>query len=492
MALAAKFPVKLEVSEKTEAGVFHTISKGNGNCSGLFGDSVKLRGDILVEDTSKSASSLTTTEEKEGSNSMLIGSTSRDGVDISSGVYSNSFRELPARLHESRPVPAGTGVFDEVEDESLEDVVSSQNSAISSQISPDCLFSRNEHMLSRSLLRCTEQDFIHRNMPNSTRNSTTYTELIRMQEVKSNYCSDFGSLSHATLNTVDYSNTIQAEIRFPYPSSAPKIACLTQPAASDSLTKLLYGIDGSMAKDNSTFAAEPTRGTNFVSPIVDKYFQPSSLETTPFTRDTYSKYISTNEAEATCVQQNRNLDLQQKYTTNTKQIDPEIVQSGCSQLSDNVGIQIVNVQNDHSSNFEIPEGVASNLIDNSKDAKSASSKIPHDVPKVKKARVGAGKKRTFDWDILRKEVLCNHGNKERGHNAKDSIDWERIRQADVKEISETIRERGMNNMLAERIKVSLTTSLVKNESMHKSYKHVYISVDLLICQILSTFSCRTF
>jgi hypothetical protein len=458
MALAAKFPVKLEVSEKTEAGVFHTISEGNGNCSGLFGDSVKLRGDILVEDANKSASSLTTTEEKEGSNSIeLIGSTSGDGVDIASGVYSNSFRELPARLHESRPVPAGTGVFDEVEDESLEDVVSSQNSAISYQISPDCLLSRNEHMLSRSLLRCTEQDFTHRNLPNSTRNSTTYTELIRMQEVKSNYCSDFGSSSHSALTTVDYCNTIQAETRFPYPSSAPKIACLTQPAASDSLTTLLYGMGGPLGKDNSTFADEPTRGANFVSSIVDKYFQPSSLETTLFTRDTYSEYISTNEAEATCVQQNKNLDFQQKYTTNTKQIDPEIVQSGCSQPSDNVGIQTVNVQNDHSSNFfEIPEEVASNLTDNSKDAKSASSKIPHDVLKVKKPRVGAGKKRTYDWDILRKEVLCNHGNKERGHNAKDLIDWERIRQADVKEISETIRERGMNNMLAERIKVSTT------------------------------------
>lgn len=38
-------------------------------------------------------------------------------------------------------------------------------------------------------------------------------------------------------------------------------------------------------------------------------------------------------------------------------------------------------------------------------------------------------------------------------NTMDSADWEAVRLADVKEVAHTIRDRGMNNVLAERIKV---------------------------------------
>ncbi|TVU19614.1 hypothetical protein EJB05_35773 [Eragrostis curvula] len=57
----------------------------------------------------------------------------------------------------------------------------------------------------------------------------------------------------------------------------------------------------------------------------------------------------------------------------------------------------------------------------------------------------------FDWDKLRREV-CNEGRmKERSFERRDSVDWEAVRCADVQRISHAIRERGMNNILAERI-----------------------------------------
>lgn len=84
-----------------------------------------------------------------------------------------------------------------------------------------------------------------------------------------------------------------------------------------------------------------------------------------------------------------------------------------------------------------------------------------DASKSKKGKAGKGKKDTFDWDSLRKEAQPNGFKRERTANTKDSLDWEAVRHADVSEIAETIKERGMNNMLAERIK-DLLDRLVKD------------------------------
>lgn len=77
-----------------------------------------------------------------------------------------------------------------------------------------------------------------------------------------------------------------------------------------------------------------------------------------------------------------------------------------------------------------------------------------------KARKGTGKsekekKSAMDWDSLRKQVQSNGIKKERSRNTMDSMDYEALRCAGVSEISKTIKERGMNNMLAERMKVPI-------------------------------------
>ncbi|PNT18319.2 hypothetical protein POPTR_010G234400v4 [Populus trichocarpa] len=70
--------------------------------------------------------------------------------------------------------------------------------------------------------------------------------------------------------------------------------------------------------------------------------------------------------------------------------------------------------------------------------------------KARKGKVEGEKKDAFDWDSLRKQVQAN-GRKERAKDTMDSLDYEAVRSARVKEISDAIKERGMNNMLAERI-----------------------------------------
>ncbi|CAN6452357.1 unnamed protein product [Victoria cruziana] len=56
------------------------------------------------------------------------------------------------------------------------------------------------------------------------------------------------------------------------------------------------------------------------------------------------------------------------------------------------------------------------------------------------------------WEPLRQQVLKELGTQERSPNRNDSLDWQAVRRADVNEIAQTIKERGMNNMLAERIR----------------------------------------
>ncbi|CBI30244.3 unnamed protein product, partial [Vitis vinifera] len=82
----------------------------------------------------------------------------------------------------------------------------------------------------------------------------------------------------------------------------------------------------------------------------------------------------------------------------------------------------------------------------------ASNEIGVDTSKAKKGKARREEKNTLHWDNLRKEAQVNGRKRERTVNTMDSLDWEAVRCSDVNEIANTIKERGMNNMLAERIK----------------------------------------
>ncbi|KAI7730166.1 hypothetical protein M8C21_001454 [Ambrosia artemisiifolia] len=81
--------------------------------------------------------------------------------------------------------------------------------------------------------------------------------------------------------------------------------------------------------------------------------------------------------------------------------------------------------------------------------------VKEDGKNISKGRKGIPedeKKKAFDWDSLRREALLNCEKKGRSKDAADSLDYEALRRAHVNEISDAIRERGMNNLLADRIK----------------------------------------
>lgn len=81
------------------------------------------------------------------------------------------------------------------------------------------------------------------------------------------------------------------------------------------------------------------------------------------------------------------------------------------------------------------------------------------------AKVAKEKKKTFDWDYLRKEAYQKCGKRERNPDTMDSLNWEAVRLADVNEIADAIKERGMNNMLADRIKEFLNRLVKEHEDI---------------------------
>ncbi|MCL7045451.1 hypothetical protein MKW94_009611 [Papaver nudicaule] len=74
-----------------------------------------------------------------------------------------------------------------------------------------------------------------------------------------------------------------------------------------------------------------------------------------------------------------------------------------------------------------------------------------DTPKAKRKSVKE-KKEEFDWDSLRRDACHQGAQRKRTADTMDTLDYEAVRCAEVSEIAKAIRERGMNNMLGERIK----------------------------------------
>ncbi|XP_027363218.1 protein ROS1-like [Abrus precatorius] len=92
------------------------------------------------------------------------------------------------------------------------------------------------------------------------------------------------------------------------------------------------------------------------------------------------------------------------------------------------------------------------LGDHKNDARNETNEISSAPLKLKSRGQGKEKKDDFKWDSLRIKAQAKAGKREKTENTMDSLDWDAVRCADVNEIANTIKERGMNNRLAERIK----------------------------------------
>lgn len=85
--------------------------------------------------------------------------------------------------------------------------------------------------------------------------------------------------------------------------------------------------------------------------------------------------------------------------------------------------------------------------------------------KPKGRKPAKDKKKEVDWDNLRIQAQLKEGKREKTANTMDSLDWDAVRCANVNEIAGAIKERGMNNMLAERIKNFLNRLVEEHGSL---------------------------
>lgn len=108
----------------------------------------------------------------------------------------------------------------------------------------------------------------------------------------------------------------------------------------------------------------------------------------------------------------------------------------------------------HAQNMMDVTGSTSNIGHSRCTQTKEVSSNKHDPGHIAKAgRPKKEKEKQVEWDLLRKHAQTGGKDRARTANTMDSVDWDAVRCADVNEIAQTIKERGMNNMLAERIKV---------------------------------------
>lgn len=127
-------------------------------------------------------------------------------------------------------------------------------------------------------------------------------------------------------------------------------------------------------------------------------------------------------------------------------------------------VKAISSQESANNNREVHEVIDLTNISTETSKASESSKIVEasgetgkkvvDFNVIDKVRIQkTGKKQTkVDWDNLRLQAEVEQ-KREKTQDTMDSLDYEALRNANVSEVADAIKERGMNNVLAARIKV---------------------------------------
>ncbi|KAH7685626.1 Uracil-DNA glycosylase protein [Dioscorea alata] len=169
--------------------------------------------------------------------------------------------------------------------------------------------------------------------------------------------------------------------------------------------------------------------------VADLRLQSHAVEVPPTTKE------QQNEMHEICANSCNNPMMQKSAVEK----EAEVYLTNESHSSEKVPLET----SDNSSNVE--KGVQSDSKDGNDSSQQAPLETENKASRGKKAKFVRNTNKTFDWDRLRKQVSSNKKERERASNTMDTLDWESVRCADVNEISQTIRGRGMNNVLAGRI-----------------------------------------
>ncbi|KAL6899073.1 hypothetical protein ACP4OV_005731 [Aristida adscensionis] len=329
----------------------------------------------------------------------------------------------------------------EAEDGSLEDVISSQNSAVSSKNSPDYLSQRNDPVGSSSLQNITEEGYIMRDMFNGIGSSSPYTELAPMQDIglsdrnagSSEYpevnplpvssmnkhelldlnksyqpvrtsisyvqnCQpDFTGVScvkHmentfcADPDMANLSSDAQSEASLYHLQHASAMGNKTKTKITDSSSHFFCSINGPLSQEREPSLSEPSQQNEF-SPTTRQSFKLfSSSEKVLFSEDHSfcENNFSRNKTEPPYVELHGYSNLQELCITKARQMGGAQFQTGCSQLDNYVKVQTRAYGNhcssimseNKTSHLEVLEGFASASTQKFIDTQNGPSEVPKD------------------------------------------------------------------------------------------------------------------
>ncbi|CAA2989464.1 ROS1-like isoform X1 [Olea europaea subsp. europaea] len=331
----------------------------------------------------------------------------------------------------------------------LDDTLSSQNSY--SQNSADSLIAQSAETTESCLPRTLEAEAASGRKPNSICCSTSNLKLSQMswtilngaQNQGNGYklCNMDGQIepermaSDSQNQSENQSDITCSEPAFcPKPSSGAQVAeCFDLPQQNGKSSNITYA-KGPCDTDLSGLSAESATQATIqkvlaISREVSKFSSEKVHSINNCQIDMYQKVPEnpTGKQESQFHFQENNYTMQE--VSNVTMFPQNLTDITGSSNIDNLRIP---EHKDTCSNLKIPGQTASE-------------------PKAKGGRIRKEKQKPVDWDSLRKQAQEGGRRRERTANTMDSVDWEAVRCADVNEIAETIKERGMNNVLAERI-----------------------------------------
>ncbi|XP_027349193.1 protein ROS1 [Abrus precatorius] len=326
---------------------------------------------------------------------------SNDSCRTTGGLISLTDESTQRHIREHSPVESGPiiAVTEEGQEnlchggigKALNDVFSSQCSAVTSQISGDCFIDQNpEKIRSFSDSNSTVEDKSSAAKHNLFNNRTSFSKLLEMA-----------------------SSTMLHEVN-----------CQSGKSLENLRDK--YGQSLGMNIDNLAQNLEKSNVSQ------------ASLEESIISCNEYTLKMTPNSGllEVNCYDP---LKIEVPSTSSSKNKD----------------------ENDKRVNFPTTESDSHTAITQSQGQTQDTKKKAREIKKSKKGsssvkqkrrKRGKKKKAKFNWDSLRIQAQATAGKREKTENTMDSLDWDAVRRADVNEIADIIKERGMNNMLAERIK----------------------------------------
>ncbi|XP_064943105.1 transcriptional activator DEMETER-like isoform X3 [Musa acuminata AAA Group] len=501
MALAARFPSKSSRNNaKPHEEKRHTCTEVQEGCTASLKYSSKLQDHMLSKESCCVNSHVIMGENESSNSNESFGyntrgdsaDCSRKCVDMHEAVVGckspNNSLDITVAMMRSKGLTKAEDRW------ALNDVASLRNYIITSQNPSENQVLTTDQIELNSLSNFQVEDIMTGSMPNCVGSSSSFTKLLQMAEkiLPENFqdgicqCTDNVSEKKTSLLDPSCNLGMSTSPAMPYcfnKSSRSELVDMGSATVASHECRLNYSLMINANRDKIFDSTGDSSAVTTAEVIVQQklafiprnkleddsasiskcLLQPvTSSEAEACTRKQFFCHsdFQKQEKEAsisnsitqtyTHVKNQDTIEIQQRENAKFQTECTGIIQAQMQNFGTQQNIQ--NFYNKQRNQLEVSDEVKTILEDEACNLQIVSDETTKVESKEKKIKDNTERKGAYDWDILRKNIHQNGTRKERTRDTLDSLDWEAVRCAEVNEISETIRERGMNNKLAARIK----------------------------------------